>query len=302
MKPCVDIAINIYGKPYQTAVTLFSLLKYSGKHIDKIYFIQEKKQPYDVKISDFYFIKKILQLRIIDFVPKFYLSTFPLLKIFFPLFSFTSFRHSVRYQYAWENTDKKYLFITHNDVLYTKDIIGYFIDNIGSNIGIGDIGQCWNCPASFSGMCDGKNYQSYRPTYNEYMELIKKFPPPRRNFEAIKRTEPVWPLPECRINEWMCMINMELARPVTIPLGKATPFGLLRQDTGTRWFNEIHKEGFLAKNTELSEYATHLSGGGGNSVLSDQSKYLAAEQIAKSLLEKEYPDILTQDITGVVNG
>ena len=41
----VDVAINVYGKPYQTLATLKTLMLHSGKHIDKIYFIQESKQP-----------------------------------------------------------------------------------------------------------------------------------------------------------------------------------------------------------------------------------------------------------------
>ena len=34
----VDVAISAYGKPYQTAVTLASLLRHCERHIDTIYF------------------------------------------------------------------------------------------------------------------------------------------------------------------------------------------------------------------------------------------------------------------------
>lgn len=294
----IDVAINVYGKPYQTAVTLFSLLKYSGDYIDKIYFIQENQHPYGVNENDFDFIKEILRGKIIYYMPKFYLGIFPTLKIFHPLLVFKYFRHSIRYQYAWEHTDKKYLFITHNDVLYTDDIITFFHEKISGNIGIGEIGQCWNCSASYADVCCSENYRSYRPTYSEFMELTKCFPPKRRVFEKIKHSERVWPLPECRLNEWVCMINMDLAKPVTVPLGRATPFGLMRHDIGTKWFNDIHQIGFLAKNIELSGYAQHdwanLGGGGGNFTLVDQDKYLDAEQVAKSFLEREYPDTLAR--------
>jgi hypothetical protein len=43
----VDVAINVYGKPYQTALSILSLLKYSKKYINKIYINIEKKQPED---------------------------------------------------------------------------------------------------------------------------------------------------------------------------------------------------------------------------------------------------------------
>jgi len=48
----VDVAINVNGKPYQTALTIQSLLKYSGNHIGKIFLILEKNQPkgFDKKI------------------------------------------------------------------------------------------------------------------------------------------------------------------------------------------------------------------------------------------------------------
>ena len=41
----VDVAINYYGKPYQTLLTIETLLEHSGQHIDRIYLIRELKQP-----------------------------------------------------------------------------------------------------------------------------------------------------------------------------------------------------------------------------------------------------------------
>ena len=41
----IDIIVNVYGKPWQTLCSLKSLLKYSGEHIDKIYFINERENP-----------------------------------------------------------------------------------------------------------------------------------------------------------------------------------------------------------------------------------------------------------------
>jgi hypothetical protein len=39
----IDVAINVFGKPWQTIVTLRSLLKTNGEHIDRIYIVKEKK-------------------------------------------------------------------------------------------------------------------------------------------------------------------------------------------------------------------------------------------------------------------
>jgi hypothetical protein len=36
----VDVLIPIYGKPWQTLCTLKSLMRHSGEHIDKIFFIK----------------------------------------------------------------------------------------------------------------------------------------------------------------------------------------------------------------------------------------------------------------------
>ena len=44
MQP-VSVAINVIGKPIQTALTLLSLVRHCGRHIDKIYFIEENFQP-----------------------------------------------------------------------------------------------------------------------------------------------------------------------------------------------------------------------------------------------------------------
>jgi len=50
----VDVAINVYGKPYQTALTIQSLLKYSGNHIGKIFLILEKTNLKDLIKKFFY--------------------------------------------------------------------------------------------------------------------------------------------------------------------------------------------------------------------------------------------------------
>jgi hypothetical protein len=35
----VDVAVNIYGKPYQTVLSILSLLKYSKNHINNIFIV-----------------------------------------------------------------------------------------------------------------------------------------------------------------------------------------------------------------------------------------------------------------------
>jgi hypothetical protein len=64
----VDVAIHVYGKPYQTLVALKTLMHYSGRHIDKIFFIQEKEQPYG---ADFSFVLDKFE-NIIHFTPRYF--------------------------------------------------------------------------------------------------------------------------------------------------------------------------------------------------------------------------------------
>src|SRR5262249_32644052 len=153
-----DVAISVYGKPFQTAVTLLSLIRHSKDHINKIYFIKEAKQPRD---EDFRFLLDLLGERVIVHIPKYWLWVKPLdpSKI-----GNVGYRHSIRYQFAWEHSVANYLYVTHNDVLYTGDLVGSLLAQIGSYVGIGQIGQCWNCPAFAEKLCRGDKYLEYRPT------------------------------------------------------------------------------------------------------------------------------------------
>ena len=158
----VDVIINVYGKPWQTLCTLKSLLQHSSKHIDKIIVIKEAQQPYNENI-DWIF------------------EHFENLTIYTPIqYKFLTFslnnesedeRFTVRYQYGFEKSDKKFIFITHNDVLYTGDIIGEMLELIGDSVGIGEIGQCWNCPAKSMGLCSGEKFYDWNPSSSDLLNL-----------------------------------------------------------------------------------------------------------------------------------
>ncbi len=285
----VDVVFQVYGKPYQTAVALTSLLEHSGRHIDRIYLILERRQPFAVVPADFAFLGELTGREIIPFVPRFHLGVIPLLKGLFPLLRWRPFRHAIRYQYAWEKSDKDFLFISHNDVLYHGDIVGAFRDRIGDAVAAGEIGQCWNCPAAAAGRCSGEHYLDYRPDRSEFAELKRAYPGRRRSFENYPRGWPAWPLPECRVNEWACLVNLKLARPLTMPFGTAAPFGLMRQDIGTRWFYDVHRAGARACHVGLSGLAEHgwaTGHEGGHFTLSDREAYVQAEVAARSHLEE----------------
>lgn len=271
----------------QTAVTLHSLLQYSGQHFDRIYFIEEPKQPQN---TDFSFLLEGLGNRVIRFVPSFFLWTTTIAPSPI-LYWFTAFRYSLRYQYAWERSDKKYLLLIHNDVLFRSDVVGRYLEKIGTNIGIGEVGQCWNCPAFEAGFCDSYRYQSFRPTVGDVQSLAKSYWAPRKDSYFKFRRASGWPLPECRLNEWSCLVNLELARPLTVPFGAARPFGAMYLDIGTEWFYDMATMGQTVRHEPPEGLYSHAwlnEQGNGHSVLFNPDQYRAFEVSAQAILEDRY--------------
>ncbi|BAH75914.1 hypothetical protein [Solidesulfovibrio magneticus] len=291
----VDVAVNALGKPFQTTLSILSLLKHSHKYIDKIYLIAENANT-PRQLNGFEFIKNKLKSRLIFYVPKnFY---------WIRLMDVDSIieedaRLSVRYQYAWERTDKDYLYICHNDTYHKQDIVGLYLDKCKEHIGAGNVGACAGCPAYHAKKCSGEKYLSYRPTYQELFDLYEK-----HDFEKFKNCTPFhlanfceayrsnpWPLPPCRINEWSCLINMRLVRSVTSPLGSVPPFGCIAScggygvDTGALWFHDVHRFGYAACHCDISDYIDH---GCGHQSMLDQDVYYKNEERAKQKLQSEF--------------
>lgn len=284
-KGTVDVAINVYGKPYNTVATLYSLLKHSGQWIDKIYFITERKQPYNCSLE---LVREAFGNRLTCFTPGLWLWVRPFHTRW--LYRVNFFRKAVRYQYAWEQTDKDFLFITHNDVLYSNDIIGAMLPVVEGHIATGQVGQCWNCSAHFAGACTPDTYTTYKPSYPELQQLLSAYPGSRaKDYQkGVPDKKHPWPLPECRLNEWTALINMKLARQVTMPHGKAVPFGAFHGlDIGTQWFHDVLNMGFTIPHFSLEPYARHAWAGStanGHSALFDKAEYDFSETNAANWL------------------
>jgi hypothetical protein len=279
----VDVAINYYGKPYQTLLTLESLLEHSNDHIDLIYLIKEAKQPRaDEDVS---LVTRRHADRMVVFTPAFHLGwrTASLRKVT----KDADFRRSVRYQYALEATNKRYLFITHNDVLYTTDLVGKLLGEIqkGPHAGSGLIGQCWNCPASTADICDGNRHADLKLTYVEALSLSLRVRSPRTRPWLINPANPV-PLPECRLNEFACVLDVDLYRRETMPWGSSPPFGYLdRVDIGCSWFRSMILKGHTFANVDINDYCVHVAG---HPDLFDPGAYERKESIARKLLSERY--------------
>ena len=298
----VDVAINVYGKPYQTLVTLFSLLKHNADHIDKIYFVEEAEQPHGDSVA---FVPPLLGDRVIYHHSP--LSVGYTCKDARRLRD-ADFRLAIRYQYAWENTDKNYLYVCHNDCLFTGNILSPMLEKIQDTrvAGVGLVGQCWNCPAFTAGVCDSYRHATYRPSYEEAVAVIRKHPSPRTSVEMLDKMSPM-PFPECRLNEFSCLVSVGRLRDVVFPHGKVLPFGYsglspefrpdgehlggtMTMDIGTNWFRGLMLLGY--KFIHFWEHTQHgwaNEGHGGYHMDLFQDRYHRVEAIAKKYLEENFP-------------
>lgn len=288
MKP-IDVAMMVYGKPYHTAVALHSLFKHSGHLINKIYVTFEKKQPFE---ADTEILKDLLKGLPVEYnVSKRFFGPRDMSQGFIQRLKFyiPSYRQSIKYQYAWEKSRNKYLFVLHNDMLFSGDLLSFYLNEIKDDLAIGTIGQCWNCPA-FGDLCDSHRYFEYRPTASEIVKLYENFPIQRAVEQGMVGEDKLgWPLPECRLNEFVTLFNLPKVRRLGIPWGTVRPFGIHSNlDFGMPWFRDVSLRGYKFRSVDYSEYALHgwtSNSAGGTPSLKNQDLYFLEEQEAKKMLE-----------------
>ena len=277
----IDVAIQSYKKPELLIYTLLSLKKYCEKHIDTIYInddgstdeqfslytskefrnaispIKIKTRKNSIRMGWWYAPVKGL-------APKWGNSIERILKnIKFSIKSksIDAERSNIRYQWAIDNTDKKFLFILHDDVVFYDDVIDLYLKHIQSmkNPGaVGDLGQCWRCGYSTKGCTPEKILKGYIPdkSWPDY-----KNDPKNR-----------WP---CRLNEWCLMISVDAAK--FIEKHDSVLFGNYdnKGDIGAYWFSRLIKHKFSFSDPTLLEknkknFYMHADGGSGHSAWVDQ--------------------------------
>ncbi len=293
----VDVAINVFGKPAQTALSLLTLMHHSGHWIDTIYFIEEP----DV-VNDLFAhaeTRRLLGERLVHFRPRFMNWRYP---VDAARLGDADYRLSLRYQYAFERTDKNYLLLLHNDCEFIGDAVGLLLDRIGEATGAGEVGQCWLCPAKYLGHCGPGRYREFRPDFPTLRGLYDALDPAiyRRRYMWEPRPELVanpWPLPECRLNEYCCLINMAKARPDTCPAGPARPFGAYVDvgnpetgegvlDIGVAWFGDLVRRGHEFVHVPLASCLRHAVGG--HKALFDTDLYVRQEEQALAVLNARF--------------
>ncbi|MGE4298057.1 MAG: hypothetical protein AB7E47_08520 [Desulfovibrionaceae bacterium] len=294
----IDVCINVLFKPLQTALALFSLLRHSGRHIDRIYFHEENKNPPDMHAP----LKRLLRDQLeCTTLPQYINWHEPVDP---SRLGDTAYRHSIRYQWGWERTDKDFLLLIHNDVQFHADIVPPMLAALTGTgeggdegaIAVGDIGNCGVCPAHHAAICTKETYWDVRPSHAYLMRLYDRMPPGKNvhpyneDFPEAFRAAP-WPLPHCRVNEWCMLIDMRAARAATAPLGPAMPLGAMAScgrhilDTGARWFRDVSLMGHRCRHFPLAGYMTHRFG---HKAMLDEDRYQADELAALKALKKDF--------------
>lgn len=301
-----DVAINVFAKPYQTSLAVLSLLKQSGQHIGKIWF---QFEPVATKLD------RIAPYCIYEYVRENDLACCEVSQpdhwgartpVTADDLKDASKRSGVRYQTAFENSHADFLFFMHNDVFFFKDLLGLLKREIGDAFVIGQLGQCWNCPASHSELtrkvmgrapCTPDSYLEFRPDYQQLVDLYGKAremeifarPYDENGFTEEFRSSP-WPLPECRVNEWAALVNLAKTRSFCAPFGPAFPPGAYRicgqhnLDIMVPWFRDLHQRGLFAKNYNVKSCLHHWVGTGNNTEL----RYSKNEGRALNILRKHF--------------
>ncbi|MFQ6539811.1 MULTISPECIES: hypothetical protein [Aphanothece] len=300
----VDACMTVWGKPFQTAATLLSLFSHSSELIDRIYIVVESQQPQGFSISALEsLLPDALRRKLVFYQPKYFLAAHR--TDYDRCLVDADYRLSVRYQYGLESTDKAAMLILHNDVEFFSCPILPILHHLKDYAGIGEIGQCWNCPAFQEERCAPLSFQEFidsKPAYSEVKRMILRHPKlgAGRSFKLIKnglwpRDQPL-PMPECRLNEFCCLVDADIYRKEVIPHGTIPPIGSsFFVDTGDRWFREMVLNGYKFKHHSHPEwkhgYVANRAGFTTKTVRGQQdanTQYVLGEQAAKNHLYSKY--------------
>jgi hypothetical protein len=282
----LDVCINVWGKPFQTAVAVNSLAALNADIIGKIYLIIEKTQPASFRLETM--MEHITCVdRLVIHHPSFYLSPNELAD----LGRFKrdrEYRHSIRYQYAIEESSSQWLLLIHNDVLFTSSLHPTLqhLQNQGEHLfGAGDVGQCWNCP--LPPHCSGEKLsmnlakntlspQSIKDLVNSQAQVRTYARRSAINFES------PFPMPECRLNEWFAFLNLRVLKDISEqmyvpPFGAYTwnKAGSYTNDIGEDWFRCMIKSGCEFCHFDHSEFMVHGPFRGNPSIPAGHSSYLS---------------------------
>lgn len=254
----VDVAIQSYKKPESLVYTLLSLKKYCGNHIDTIYInddcsgdgvIEHYKKPELLKLMSPIKIKVRVNTKPSGYTHtivtkevlfrKGFVEKMKLLGHFFiNRAKWYSTTDDIRYQWAINQTNQKYIFLIHDDIKFYGDVLKLYLDCFeeDENLAIvGDLGGSKRCPYGPCGSkCKPKNILDKKYPSNEW-PITGKHSLLHTLLGRYKRN--------CRINEWCCLIDVEKCRKIQ---EDGTFFGNYEGggDVGCMWFAKIIDKGY----------------------------------------------------------
>ncbi len=225
----IDVAVNSFKKPELLIYTLMTLKKVAEDMIDTVYINDDHSgdgtcDVYRASEVAEYFKPWKLNIRenprnvwINQAYPRGYYPDYMDWKYMlthwhrFVLPKYEHDKNNIRYQYAIDKTDKKYLYIIHDDIRFTKNVLEVYLKSFEKDKNcfmVGDLGQCWRC--LFKDICSpqkiitGEKPSPYWPlTPGKETSDIKNFNP-KQGYNM-----------DCRINEWSCLVDVEKLRDVS---------------------------------------------------------------------------------------
>lgn len=254
----VDVAIQSYKKPESLVYTLLSLKKHCGEHIDTIYInddcsgenvIEHYLAPELIAIMRPIVIKTRTNLKpsgythtIVTkevFCKKNFINKLQLIGHFLiKRAKWYKTTDDIRYQWAINNTNKKWIYLIHDDIMFIDDVLGLYISEAKKNKNlaiIGDLGGSKRCPF---GPC-GENCSPSKILNKEYP--CENYP--NMGKKSLMHTVLGRYKRYCRINEWSCLINVSIANEIA---NQGVYFGNYESggDVGTYWFEKIIQAGY----------------------------------------------------------
>jgi hypothetical protein len=273
----IDVIVQSYGKGQQLRCTLKSLMLHSKQWIDKIYFIEEQKAPFNDSCE---WVKDYFD-NIIYHKPNKYVNPYSV-----PYYQVPE--ECIRYKWAIDRSDKNWVFVTHNDVLYTGDVIGNMLNEIkkwklnnpnNRVVACAQLHQCWNCPALE--ICGGgEKWELWNPSFEDIKKL--KLPHIRTRLDNLHPTVPKL-MPECRVNEWAALIDRNACIEE-----KSCNFGDFTEDSTVAWFRAMHLKGYKFIDYRKDFHHAYWANMGGFQVQQKEQVYIDSEQKAKEYFEEHF--------------
>ena len=254
----VDVAVQSYKKPESMIYTLLSLKKYCGECIDTIYVDDDCSDDGTVEYYDDHLREALAPIRLevrINRKRSLYTKTLMTKKLFrkkrfaeklrllghMPIkrLRWMPTEDDIRYQWAIQKTDKPFIMLIHDDIKFFDNVVAVYLAAMEADDQlaiVGDLGGSKRCPF---GPCGG-NCSPLKILEGQY---------PCQAWPITGRLSIIHTIlgrykRNCRINEWCCMLRVDVARKLTDQYGIC--FGNYEGggDVGTYWFEKIIKLGY----------------------------------------------------------